>query len=83
MDEQKVNELANQLVEICKHEHPEIDNESLQDDAKKAVIEMLSGSDFLLHILKRNDGLVLLFAKYLLHNGLLNSQSGNLGKSTI
>ena len=83
MNEQKVNELANQLVEICKHEHPEMENQNLQDDAKNAVNEILNGGDFLMPLLKRNDGLVLLFAKYLLRNGLLNSQSGNLGKSPI
>lgn len=68
MNTERVNKLTAQLVAICKQEKPETVESEIWDDAKKAVEEILSGPEAALNILKYDENLVLLFAKFILRN---------------
>lgn len=82
MDSEKVNRLAKQLVALCIFENPDLNENELRDDAKKAVETMLYSQQPIMPVLERDENLVLLFAKNILANSKQPSLRDSLfGKS--
>lgn len=77
MDEQNVNRLTKKLVAICVLENPDLDEIALNTEARKAVIEALSGPEFALQLFSKSEELNLLVAKLI----LANSKRGNFSDS--